>query len=98
MKRNGFCASIDGMRRDVYSRLAEPIEPAAAESAGTNKPPSRNCFMFDMRRREEAEGESRMMGSRRRPGCPGFLRFETRAGFVDVDVAVAVERDFERPR
>jgi hypothetical protein len=51
-----------------------------------------------MRRREEAEGERRMMGSRRRPGWPGFLRLETRAGFVEGAVVVAEERDLERPR
>lgn len=41
------------------------VEPALALSAGTNWPPSRNDLMLDMRRREEAEGDRRMMGSGR---------------------------------
>jgi hypothetical protein len=68
--------------------------PAAAESAGTKTPFSRNCFIFDMRSNDEADGERRMIGSRRLPVCPvpeGFLRFETRAGFVLPPVGVGPE-------
>lgn len=44
--------------------------------------------MFDIRRREEAEGERRMMGSGRRAWWEGFLRRETREAFVAVLAAV----------
>ena len=51
----------------MCSMLA-PVELAAAESAGMNCPPSRKDFMFEMRRREDAEGESMIIGS----GLLGF--------------------------
>lgn len=66
------------------------------ESAGENVPRSRNCLMFDMRRRDEAEGERRIMGSRRRE--EGFLRLETRDGFVVIGVGTAAWRERLRPR
>jgi len=68
------------------------IEAVELESAGTKIPDSRNCLMFDIRRREEAEGESRIMGSRRRPAV-GFLRLETRALFVVMEDVVGAERE-----
>jgi hypothetical protein len=74
--------SIEGRTRCVWRIVA--VEP---ESAGEKVPCSRNCFMFDMRRREEAEGERRMIGSRRR--ADGFLRLETSAEFVVRDVVGA---------
>lgn len=46
-------------------------------SGGMNTPSWRKDLMFDMRMREEAEGERRMIGSGRReeegPGRPGFF-------------------------
>lgn len=62
--------------------LAVAEEPARFESGGMYVPDSRKDLMLLMRSREEAEGESRMMGSGRRPG---FLSLEAR----DVVVAVA---------
>ena len=53
--------------------MAEVVSVALG---GTKTPVSRKDFMFDMRRREDALGESRMMGSRRRVGF--FWRFEMR--------------------
>ncbi len=50
-------------------------------------PDSRKDLILLMRRREEAEGESKMMGSGRRPG---FFGNETSAGFAFVFTA-AVE-------
>lgn len=66
------------------------------ESAGAKVPDSRNCLMFDMRRRDEADGERRMMGSRRR--AEGFLRLETRDEFVVIEVGAAAWRERLRPR
>jgi hypothetical protein len=43
-----------------------------------NMPSERKAFAFEVRRREEAEGERRMMGWRRFLG--GFCRLLTRAG------------------
>lgn len=57
-------------------------EPARLESGGIYVPDSRKDLMLLMRSREEAEGESKMMGSGRRPG---FLSLEAR----DVVVVVA---------
>ena len=49
--------------------------------------------MFDMRRREDAEGESRMMGSGRRPG---FLSRDARVVVVAgaVEGALVLRRSF----
>lgn len=60
-------------------------------------PDSRKDLMFDMRRREEAEGESRMIGSGRRAG---FLGRETREVGFDEGVGTVVElgRGRFRPR
>ncbi len=52
-----------------------PDDPAKALSGGMYVPLSRNDLMLDMRRRDEAEGERRMIGSGRRDG---FLGRETR--------------------
>lgn len=49
--------------------LAPVLELADSEFGGTYWPFSRNDLMFVMRRREEADGERRMIGSGRR----GFL-------------------------
>lgn len=53
-------------------------------------PLSRKDLIFDMRRRDDAEGESRMMGSGRRTGALGlcarvvlFARFAA-AAFADL--------------
>ena len=55
--------------------------------------------MLDMRRREDAEGESRMIGSGRREGFLGWdgMLEEADEGFVDaaaLEVAVPLERLF----
>lgn len=55
--------------------LAVAEEPARFESGGMYVPKSRKDLMLLMRSREEAEGESKMMGSGRRPG---FLSLEAR--------------------
>ncbi len=61
-------------------------EPARFESGGMYVPDSRKDLMLLMRSREEAEGESRMMGSGRRPG---FLSLEARDVVVVVVGATA---------
>lgn len=90
MKRMAF-ESMVGMTRWICRIVA-----VLPESAGVNVPRSRNCLIFDMRRRDEAEGERSMMGSRRR--AEGFLRFETRAEFVVIGVGAAAWRERLRPR
>lgn len=55
--------------------LAVAEEPARFESGGMYVPDSRKDLMLLMRSSEEAEGESRMMGSGRRPG---FLSLDAR--------------------
>lgn len=62
--------------------LALAEEPARFESGGMYLPPSRKDLMLLMRSMEEAEGESRMIGSGRRPG---FLSLDAR------DVVVVVK-------
>ncbi len=61
-------------------------EPARFESGGMYVPDSRKDLMLRIRSREEAEGESRMMGSGRRPG---FLSLEARDVVVVVVGATA---------
>ena len=53
-----------------------PEEPARALSGGMYVPLSRNDLMFDMRKSEEAEGESKIIGSGRRLGFFGRLTIE----------------------
>ena len=62
--------------------LALAEEPARFESGGMYVPDSRKDLMLLIRNREEAEGESRIMGSGRRPG---FLSLEA----IDVAVVIA---------
>ena len=62
--------------------LAVAEEPARFESGGIYVPDSRKDLMLLMRNREEAEGESKMIGSGRRPG---FLSLEA----MDVVLVVA---------
>ena len=62
--------------------LAVAEEPARFESGGIYVPDSRKDLMLLMRNREEAEGESKMIGSGRRPG---FLSLEA----MDVILVVA---------
>lgn len=72
MKRRGE-EEIDGSARESWRKF-EVV--ASVALGGMKVPSSRKDFMLDMRRREDAEGESRMMGcSLRREG---FLRLETR--------------------
>lgn len=59
---------MDGRRRLTWRIFGAPV----AESAGEKIPSLRNDLMLVMRRRELAEGESKMMGSRWRDGAPGF--------------------------
>ena len=66
--------------------LALAEEPARFESGGMYVPDSRKDLMLLMRRREEAEGESRIMGSGRRPD---FLSLEARDAVAVVVGAMA---------
>ena len=82
MKRKGRCESIEGSGRETCRMLA--VEPALLESGGRYLPSSRKDLMLAMRRREEAEGERRMMGSGLRP----FLSREAILAFIGVADAV----------
>lgn len=62
------------------------IDAVAELSAGTNRPPSRKDLMLDMRRRDEAEGERRMMGSGRL--CGFWL--SARAGLLEMLFSASV--------
>lgn len=73
--------------------LAVAEEPARFESGGMYVPDSRKDLMLLIRSREEADGESRMMGSGRRPG---FLSLEARDAVVVVVVAGAAADGFLR--
>ncbi len=73
--------------------LAVADEPARLESGGMYVPDSRKDLMLLMRKREDAEGERRIIGSGRRPG---FLSREAREVVVDVEGAVLGFVDFLR--
>lgn len=72
MKRKGVRGSMEGRRRVIWRRLEEALEEESSAEGGMKVPDSRKDFTFDMRRREDAEGERRMMGCSMRRG--GFLR------------------------
>jgi hypothetical protein len=61
---------------------AEEEDVAVDESAGVKRPLSRNDLILDIRSREEAEGERRMIGSGRRTGA-----FELIGSVVPFDAA-----------
>jgi hypothetical protein len=44
------------------------LEDVSLEFGGTKRPVSRKVLIFDIRSKEDAEGERRMMGSRGREG------------------------------
>lgn len=67
MKRSGRLGSMVGSRREMCRMLV--VEFGAG---GWYWPDSRKGLMFDMRRREEAEGDRRMMGSGRREDFLGW--------------------------
>jgi hypothetical protein len=64
MNRIAF-GSIDGTTRVKFRIDAEALEVFVEESAGTKTPFSRNDRIFESRMREDAEGETRIMGSGR---------------------------------
>jgi hypothetical protein len=71
MKRIGW-EDIEGMTRVRWRRLEDVSELLG----GRKTPVSRNDLIFDIRSKEDAEGERRIIGSRRRVGF--FWREETR--------------------
>jgi len=72
MNRIGRLASIAGRSREICKMEAEELEVELEDSAGMYTPLSRNDLILAMRRMEEAEGETRMMGSGRRTGAFWF--------------------------
>lgn len=68
MKRIGRDGSIDGIARAMCRIDALDDDVASEDSGGVYVPPSRKDLTFDMRSSEEADGDTRMMGSGRRLG------------------------------
>lgn len=64
-----------------------PDDPASALSGGMYVPASRKDLMFDIRSRDDAEGESSIIGSGRRDG---FFGSETRDDVLDATEMAAV--------
>lgn len=64
MKRYGRpLGSIARRDRVMWSRLVDVWEESCGWSGGTKRPESRKDLMFDMRRSDEADGDSNMIGS-----------------------------------
>jgi hypothetical protein len=72
MKRIGRWGSIEGKIRSICRIEAEELDPELDESAGIYVPLSRKDLMFDIRRREDAEGDRRIIGSGLRTGALGL--------------------------
>ena len=61
------CEDIEGRRRWIWIMFAlAEVEDESVVLGGTKTPSERKVFTFEVRSREEAEGERRMMGWRRR--------------------------------
>jgi hypothetical protein len=71
MKRIGRAGSMPGKMRVICRIEAEELDVALEDSGGTYTPLSINDLMFDIRRRDEADGDRRMIGSGRRTGALG---------------------------
>jgi hypothetical protein len=71
MKRMAREGSMPGRTRVICKIEAEELDVALEDSGGTYTPFSMNDLIFDIRRRDEADGERRMMGSGRRIGALG---------------------------
>lgn len=69
------CEEIESMGRRIWIMLALVVSAALG---GMKMPSSRKDFMLLVRSRDEAEGESRIMGCTF--WCGFFVRFDTRAG------------------
>lgn len=67
---------MEGRRRRIWIMFALFVSAALG---GMKTPSSRKDLMFEVRRRDEAEGERRMMGRRR--WLDFLVRLETRAGW-----------------
>ena len=79
MKVRG-CEEMDGSRRWICIMFADAdVDEESVVFGGTKTPSERNVFAFEVRSREEAEGERRIMGWSRFWGR--FWRFATRAGW-----------------
>ena len=66
MNRSGR-ESTEGSTRETCRIFAVFEEPVEAESGGIYRPDSRNDLMLPILNRDDADGESRMIGSGRRP-------------------------------
>jgi hypothetical protein len=64
---------MDGRTREICRIDADEVDVETEESGGMYIPDSRKDLIFDMRRSEEAEGESNMIGSGRRVAVFGFM-------------------------
>jgi hypothetical protein len=92
MKRIAEVGWMEGMTRLSWSKLEEVV---SAVLGGMKTPVSRKDLMFDMRRRELAEGDRRMMGSRRRGGF--FCRLETSGACDGAEGMLGLGRERRKP-
>lgn len=72
MKRIGRVASIEGNRREMFKIEAEELDVELEESGGIYVPFSRKDLIFAMRSSDEADGDSRIIGSGRLAGALGL--------------------------
>jgi len=102
MKRVGELVLMELMMREMCRMEREVVSVEwTGWFGGTYVPDERKDFMLERRRREDAEGERRIIGSRRRPeveeGAEGLegiegvfgLRCEARGWFVGATVGLA---------
>jgi len=69
----GRMGSTEGRTREICRIDADELDVAMDESGGVYMPDSRNDLMFDMRSKEEADGDRSMIGSGRRAEAFGFI-------------------------
>ncbi len=69
----GRTGSMEGSRRAIWRIEAVELEVDIEDSGGVYTPPSRNDLILDIRKSDDAEGDSKMMGSGRRDEAFGFM-------------------------
>lgn len=69
----GRAGSIFGINRWTWRIDAVELEVDTDDSGAVYIPPSRNDLILDIRKSDDAEGESKMMGSGRRFGALALM-------------------------
>ncbi len=78
-KRMGRFGSMDGKVREMWRIEAEELDVEIEDSGGIYIPVSRKDLMFDMRSREDADGDKSIIGSGL---LAGAFRFTAKAGLL----------------